>query len=423
MTIIEVNHVTKEYRLGQLQSLRISMQHAFARLRGKHASTQVPFKALDDVDFKIKEGEVLGIIGRNGAGKSTLLKILARISAPTHGSVTVRGQVAPLIEVGAGLVGDLTGRENVYLNAAILGMPRTEIDKRFDEIVAFAELEEFIDTPLKRYSSGMAVRLGFAVATSVDANILIVDEVLAVGDLAFQRKCFDRMEEIIKRQGKTVLLVSHNIRQVERICSRVILLDHGKILEDGRAANVCDKYFSWSNERIHETTARTAKGIIKTSGEAEVLTVETLDSAGHPTDEVRTGGALHVRVAFVLKQRLEQPEFVVGTHTTDFFYLTGSSTAVFDNRPNLEAGRHEIELVLPSFPLVSGVYSIRFAILDRSRRVIFAGDNLRTFLISPGSNEAKEEELRVLNLPANWVLDGRRLQKATSAQDTSGISA
>src|ERR1043166_2043748 len=227
MSIIEVDHVTKEFQLGQLQGLKLGLQRLMARMNGTVLPARQKFKALDDVDFSVDEGEVVGIIGSNGAGKSTLLKILSRITVPSQGSVKVRGKVAPLIEVGAGLVGDLTGRENIYLNAAILGMSKKEIARKFDEIVEFSELKDFLDTPIKRYSSGMSVRLGFSIATSVDADILIVDEVLAVGDLAFQRKCFDRMEKIIKRQKKTVLLVSHNVRQVERLCSRVILLDRG----------------------------------------------------------------------------------------------------------------------------------------------------------------------------------------------------
>ena len=172
---------------------------------------------------------MVGIIGHNGAGKSTLLKMLARISTPTSGSVKVNGRISPLIEVGAGFVPDFTGRENVYLNASILGMKKKEIDRKFDEIVDFAEMAEFIDTPVKRYSSGMQVKLAFAVATSVESEILIVDEVLAVGDLAFQRKCIDRMDTLIRRDGRTVLVVSHNIRQIERLCSRALLLDHGRL--------------------------------------------------------------------------------------------------------------------------------------------------------------------------------------------------
>ena len=194
---IEVSHLTKGYRLGALQSLKDTALNAGRRLLGRPVAERPMFKALDDVSFRIEPGEVVGIIGHNGAGKSTLLKMLARISTPTSGTVTVNGRIAPLIEVGAGFVPDFTGRENVYLNASILGMSKVEIDRKFDEIVDFAEMAEFIDTPVKRYSSGMQVKLAFAVATSIEAEILIVDEVLAVGDLAFQRKCFDRMEDTV----------------------------------------------------------------------------------------------------------------------------------------------------------------------------------------------------------------------------------
>ena len=200
MHAIEISHVTKEYRLGALQSLKQTMLNTGARLLGRQVEEPPLFKALDDVSFSIEPGEVVGIIGHNGAGKSTLLKMLSRISTPTSGSVKVNGRVAPLIEVGAGFVGDFTGRENVYLNGAILGMPKKEIDRKFDEIVDFAEMAEFIDTPVKRYSSGMQVKLAFAVATSIESEILIVDEVLAVGDIAFQRKCFTRMESLIRKE-------------------------------------------------------------------------------------------------------------------------------------------------------------------------------------------------------------------------------
>src|ERR1700730_6544608 len=290
MNVIEVNHVTKEFRLGQLHSLRQSVLDAIARARGHPVQERAPFKALDDVDFKVEAGEVLGIIGPNGAGKSTLLKLLARISVPSSGSVNVRGSVAPLIEVGAGLVPDLTGRENVYLNASILGMRRAEIRKKFDEIVAFADLEEFIDTPIKRYSSGMQVRLGFSIATSMESDILIVDEVLAVGDLAFQRKCFDRMEDMIRRQGKTVLLVSHNIRQVERMCNRVLLLDHGKIFADGKPKEICDLFYERSDVRIKsqssQSPGKSLGSFQRGTGDLELLSASLLDSTGAPIDKL-----------------------------------------------------------------------------------------------------------------------------------------
>jgi hypothetical protein len=286
-------------------------------------------------------------------------------------------------------------------------------------MVAFAELERFLDTPIKRYSSGMAVRLGFAIATSVNAEILIVDEVLAVGDLAFQRKCFDRMEELIKKQGRTVLLVSHAIRQVERLCSRAILLEHGKALADGKPSDVCDTFFQRSNDKIYRSLTAKKSSLIRSSGEAEILDIEILSPAGAVCDQIESGSALRVRIAFDLKRRLEKPELVIGTHTTDFVYLSGSSTAAISDRPDLEAGSHVIELTLPSYPLTAGVYSIRFVILDRSRRVVFAGDNLRNFQVMPKASEAREEGLRILDLPCQWALNGRRLADAMPLQAAS----
>jgi lipopolysaccharide transport system ATP-binding protein len=407
MPVIEVSHLTKEYRLGAIQGLKQTLLNTAARLTGKEVQERPLFKALDDVSFSIEQGEVVGIIGHNGAGKSTLLKMLARISTPTRGSVKVNGRIAPLIEVGAGFVPDFTGRENVYLNGAILGMSKKEIDKKFDEIVDFAEMAEFIDTPVKRYSSGMQVKLAFAVATSVESEILIVDEVLAVGDLAFQRKCFDRMSELIRGNNRTVLIVSHNIRQIERMCSRVMLMNHGRITHNGSAIEVCDAFFRGSNEKIALDATKASHARIRTSGEAELLEIDAIDSSGQPIDEIMPGNDLRVRVRFRLARRLEQPELIVGTHTTDFVYLTGSSTAVFDERPNYEEGIHEAEVTFRHYPLTSGVYCLRFVILDMNRRVIFVGENLRTFKIGTSSLESREEGLRILDLPVSWQLEGR----------------
>jgi ABC-type polysaccharide/polyol phosphate transport system ATPase subunit len=410
MPIIEVNDVSKEFRLGQLRTLRQGLIDLGARLRGRPVSGRIPFKALDDVSFSVEPGEVLGIIGHNGAGKSTLLKLLAGISKPTKGRITVRGKVAPLIEVGAGLVPDLTGRENIYLNATILGMKRAEIERKFDEIVAFAELEEFIDTPVKRYSSGMQVRLGFSIATSVEAEILIVDEVLAVGDLAFQRKCFSRMEDIIRRRGTTVLLVSHNVRQVQRLCSRVILLDKGKALLDGIPHVVCDAFYSKMNETVLANARHHLKNSsrIVSSGEVELIDVRILDDKGQSKDAMVAGDPLTISVRFRLNAYLERPEFHIGTHTTDFFYVTGSSTALLRDRPDLHAGDHEVALRLASFPVKPGVYGIRFAVLDRMRRVIFHGETLHVFSVLASINEALQDEFRLVDLPASWSLPETR---------------
>ena len=409
MPAIDVKNLTKEYRLGALQGFKQTLLNTGARLMGKNVPERPMFKALDDVSFSIEQGEVVGIIGHNGAGKSTLLKMLAKISTPTHGTVKVNGRVAPLIEVGAGFVPDFTGRENVYLNGAILGMSKKEIDRKLEEIVDFAEMAEFIDTPVKRYSSGMQVKLAFAVATSIDSEILIVDEVLAVGDLAFQRKSFGRMTELIRDSNRAVLIVSHNIRQIERICTRAILLDHGKIAHDGAVGEVCDAFFTGSNDKIAHDAAKSSRARVRASGEAEFLSISVIDENGNTVPEVATGHPLRVRVRFRLDVKLEKPELIVGTHTTDFFYLTASSTAIFDDRPDFSPGVHEVDCTFQNIPLTTGIYCLRFAIYDCDRRAIFIGENLGTFTVKSNRFEAREEGLRMLDIPAAWSIQGKEL--------------
>jgi len=407
MPIIQVDHLTKEYRLGAMQGLKQTLLNSAARLTGKKVEAPPLFKALDDVSFSIEPGEVVGIIGHNGAGKSTLLKMLAKISTPTRGSVKVDGRIAPLIEVGAGFVPDFTGRENVYLNGAILGMSRREVDKKFDEIVDFAEMDEFIDTPVKRYSSGMQVKLAFAVATSIEAEILIVDEVLAVGDLAFQRKCFDRMEDVIRGQGRTVLLVSHNIRQVERMCSRVILLSRGTILQDGESHSTCDHFYQVSNQTIRNQKTKNKSARISSSGEVQDIDVTLLDPQDNVTDSISEGSALHIRIRFTLNQPLSNPEFHVGTHTTDFVYLTGESTAVLGQSHEFSVGVHEIEQIIPAYPMVPGTYGIRFAVIDHRGRTVFHGESIKFFTITATTTDSPlQDESRLVAVPVQWVLQG-----------------
>ncbi|WP_413438381.1 ABC transporter ATP-binding protein [Sulfuriferula sp. GW1] len=424
MSIIEVNHVTKEYQLGQLHSLKTTALNQWRRLTGQPMEVRAPFKALDDVNFSIEQGEVVGIIGHNGAGKSTMLKLLANISKPSSGSVIVKGKVAPLIEVGAGLVGDLTGRENIYLNGAILGISKAEINRKFDDIVAFAELEEFIDTPIKRYSSGMQVRLGFSIATSVESDILIVDEVLAVGDLAFQRKCFDRMEDLIKRQGKTVLLVSHNIRQVERLCTRCILLSNGKIITDGQPGKVCDLYYQNSNDKVHHYALekqRLAAAIYNATDDFKLLGIEILDANGCPTETLGSGEPLRIRVRFQLDRFVKKPEIVVGTHTTDFVYLTAASTADFEDRPDYMPGEHEIEYLVDSFPLVGGTYCIRLIFFDEFARPLFQGETLKMFSVREGKGDRHESGWLTLKIPTKWRLQGRSYENDLLPESVADI--
>ena len=228
--IISVSGVSKKYRLGQIgmTSLRDDLQRLGRRLRGEEeAASERDFWALRDINFEIKPGEVVGVIGRNGAGKSTLLKVLSRITEPTTGEIVLRGRVGSLLEVGTGFHPELSGRDNVFLNGAILGMRRNEIARKFDEIVEFAEIGKFIDTPVKRYSSGMYVKLAFAIAAHLEPEILIVDEVLAVGDAAFQRKCVNKMQEISAHHGRTILFVSHAIATIRRLCQRCLYLEKG----------------------------------------------------------------------------------------------------------------------------------------------------------------------------------------------------
>lgn len=255
--IIRVDNVSKEYRLGTIGhgTLSQDLQSKWAKFRGKEdPNTKISvnnqnqvlnerFQALKGISFDIHRGEILGIIGRNGAGKSTLLKIISRVTAPTTGTIKVKGRVASLLEVGTGFHPELTGRENVFLNGAILGMHKNEIEEKFDEIVKFSEVETFIDTPVKRYSSGMYVRLAFAVAAHLDPEILVVDEVLAVGDASFQKKCLGRMEDV-SREGRTVLFVSHNMIAVKALCTRSIVLEEGEITFDGETNAAVDFYLS-----------------------------------------------------------------------------------------------------------------------------------------------------------------------------------
>ena len=409
MPAIEVSHVTKEYRLGALQSLKQTLLNTGARLIGRPVEEPPLFKALDDVSFSIEPGEVVGIIGHNGAGKSTLLKMLAGISTPSAGIVTVNGRIAPLIEVGAGFVPDFTGRENVYLNGSILGMSKSEIDKKFDEIVDFAEMAEFIDTPVKRYSSGMQVKLAFAVATSINAEILIVDEVLAVGDLAFQRKCFDRMEELIKRQGKTVLLVSHNIRQVERLCSRVILLDRGHILADGNPRHTCDLFFARNDAKVKQTTAAhmASRARTESSGVIDLLTVSLFDSTGTPTDRVIYQSEATLKALIKVNSTLHNPNFGFGIHTVDFLYLATDISEEKYNGQTLEQGTYELQFHVGKFPFLPGVYSIRLGVTAGIvPNTAFYQEGVFNFQVeAPDRHRTQAMQEGFVALAGNWSLE------------------
>ena len=417
MPIIEVNHVTKEYQLGHITSFKENVANSYRRVMGKPLQKREDFKALDDVSFSIEQGEVVGIIGHNGAGKSTLLKHLANISKPTKGSIIVRGSVAPLIEVGAGVNPELTGRENIYLNGAILGIPKKIIQQKLDEIIEFSELEQFIDTPVKRYSSGMTVKLGFSIATSLDADILIVDEVLAVGDLAFQRKCFDRMEDMIKRQGKTVLLVSHNIRQVERMCNRVILLDHGKIIIDGNSSLACNSFYEQSDEKIklqtiHQQQESTSNSSIPTTGILKLLAISILDDKGQIIDRVNYLSAVTIRVRFETYIELIDPTFGIGAHTPDMIFVANDDSIFsFSSIGIISPGEFEIDYHISKMALLPGVYALRVgAALKDNDFPLFYGENLCHFQVySDTLSRSRTVSQGFVSFGGEWIIKSNNM--------------
>jgi lipopolysaccharide transport system ATP-binding protein len=319
---IHVEGLGKQYRIGSRKperyvTLRDSLVSALAApfrqasrlLYGQPRSTverDATIWALKDVSFDVARGEVIGIIGRNGAGKSTLLKILSRITEPTEGYAEIHGRVGSLLEVGTGFHPELTGRENVYLNGAILGMRRAEIERKFDEIVAFAEIEKFIDTPVKYYSSGMYVRLAFSVAAHMEPEILLVDEVLAVGDVAFQQMCLGRMGEVAK-SGRTVLFVSHNMAAVRKLCGKAMLLDEGRVVTLGKTAGVLQRYLDGrpTGQSQYKISPPEDNNV---PGWAHTLTVENID--GTPVVGIPVGRPWQVRIQFTITRRIEH--FMVG---------------------------------------------------------------------------------------------------------------
>jgi lipopolysaccharide transport system ATP-binding protein len=312
---IQLVNVSKRYRLGGAPLSLKSM------LRQRSVSEEDKYHwAVRDINFSLQRGEALGIIGPNGAGKTTILKLLSKVTFPTSGQIDMNGRFSALIELGAGFHPDLTGRENVYLNGTILGMRRSEIENRFDAIVAFAGIEKFIDTPVKRYSSGMYARLGFAVAAHVDPEILLVDEVLAVGDMAFQRRCYDRMLEMI-RNGTTLIFVSHNMHAIQRVCSRCMVLYRGEAAYEGTPAEATAEYSNILRKAAqeHTTEADFSDGIAERvmTHKAVIEKVEMLSESGNPVYSVRAGDSVRVRAHVRFAGEAQSPVFACAIRQTD----------------------------------------------------------------------------------------------------------
>lgn len=360
-SVISVEGLGKRYRIGLAQKRSNSFREALrraavspfrylqSRLRG--ATEEETLWALRDVSFEVQQGEVLGIIGRNGAGKSTLLKILSRITDPTEGRAIVRGRVNSLLEVGTGFHPELTGRENIYMNAAMHGMRRAEITRKLDEIIAFAEVEKFVDTPVKRYSSGMYTRLAFAVAAHVEPDILIVDEVLAVGDAAFQKKCLGKMGEVATI-GRTVLFVSHNMAAVSTLCPRAMLLSLGHVTQMGPCADVIAGYYS---------SLETSPQVRRASGDdiCEFVNARIVDSSGRSVIQVDIGEGFSVEMTYRIKRGL------YGQVIPNYHFYTASGICCFIAAPPsiepVRPGQYVARCHVPAYLLNEGAYAVGLA--------------------------------------------------------------
>ena len=369
-----------------------------AILRGRRARYE-EFWALRDLSFEVPTGQTFGVIGSNGSGKSTLLKCLAGILVPDRGQVTTHGRVSALLELGAGFHPELSGRENVYLNGAILGLKKAEITARFDDIVGFAGLSEFIDTPVKNYSSGMFVRLGFAVAANVEPDVLLVDEVLSVGDEMFQRKSAERIERF-RREGRTIVFVSHGLGQVEQLCEQVAWIDHGELKMVGPAADVISAYRGDSHDAAPDPDQIGSRW---GSGEIQISSVELLDSTGNPVTHPRTGDALNIVVHLsahapvqdtVLVARIDE----LGGHTV--WRSSSRRNGVSIGRID---GSADVTLGFPSLPLLEGTYELTLAITNQTeiqpydhweRRIRF---DVRQFSTADNG---------VMHIPSTWAVSG-----------------
>jgi lipopolysaccharide transport system ATP-binding protein len=361
--IIEARDVGKQYRLGSrgYQSLREAVMTALNPARWRSGGSEgESFWALDRVSFDIMPGEAIGIIGRNGAGKSTLLKILSRITAPTSGEVRLRGRTASLLEVGTGFHPELTGRENIFVNGAVMGMSRAEVRREFDAIVAFAEVDKFLDTPVKRYSSGMYVRLAFAVAAHLRPEILVVDEVLAVGDAAFQKKCLGKMEGVASG-GRTVLFVSHNMAAISRLCRRAILLSHGHVAADGPVAQTIGTYLGGAAGETPNAIDFEQQGRVVGSPDVRLLAARVRADAMEGI-EVDIRRPVFVDVDFEVLQRQElNPNLHVYNEEGTCVFIT-SDNYLSQYRTARSPGRYRATVEIPGNFLAEGMHSVDVAI-------------------------------------------------------------
>ena len=394
---ITVDNVSKRFRLyhERNQSLKIAV------LRGGRARFE-EFWALQDVSFEVPEGTTFGLIGENGSGKSTMLKCMAKILRPDRGSISAVGKISALLELGAGFHPELSGRENVYLNGAILGLTKKQLDARFDGIVDFAGIEQFIDTPVKNYSSGMYVRLGFSVAINVDPDILLIDEVLAVGDAEFQRKCSEKIADF-KQQGKTIVIVSHSLPSVRALCDEVALLEHGQLRDLGPAGPVIDHYLSDAFADQED-----AGGFVRWgSGEVQIERVELLDSRDAVVVRAHTGDPVTLRIHYNAKEPVRDVQFGTALNSIEGVAITGPNTRHAGLACERLEGRGFVEFRIPRLLLLPGGYNLTVAIYDLP--ALHAYDHVERMLRFDVEAGEPYEEVGVVSLGGVW--EGQALSR------------
>lgn len=373
---IEVRNITKKFKVYLDKGSTIKEKVLF-RNRRRYEERQV----LNDISFDVKKGEAVGLIGHNGCGKSTTLKLLTKIMYPDSGTIEMAGRVSSLIELGAGFHPDMSGRENIYINASIFGLSKKEIDERLEDIISFSELEDYIDNPVRTYSSGMYMRLAFSVAINVDADILLIDEILAVGDVAFQAKCFNRLREI-KKAGTTIVIVSHALGQIEQICERSIWIHEGKIKEEGSPRVVDPKYMAFMSQKDTKKQKKDSKQESvdldienenkekETIGEEEkrwgsrevyMKKIDILDKEGKTCDTVHNDDRLTIRIQYKAKKKLEDVVFGIAIYRSDQTYIYGTNTLIDYSSSNVLQGEGYVDLCIDRLPLNAGEYSIDLA--------------------------------------------------------------
>jgi lipopolysaccharide transport system ATP-binding protein len=420
MSTVLFQDVSKKFTLRKQRSA--SFQELFLDfIRGRRRASREEFWAVHRVSFAIEPGEMVGIIGSNGAGKSTVLKLMTRILEPTSGRIRVGGRIGALLELGTGFHPDLTGRENIYLNGSIVGIKRAQIDHILDDIVAFSELERFIDIPVKHYSSGMYMRLGFSIAIHVQPEILLVDEVLAVGDQSFQLRCLDKIHEM-KREGVSIVLITHDLNVVREMCDRAIWMDEGSIRGDGSVEQVLDQYLTLVNSHDEQALFSSAPGhtvgLQETgkssedakssewrwgSREAEIVRVQILDGGGQERRAFHTGEPLSVRMAFSASHRIERPQFGLALYHSSGFHINGPNTVFAGLDIEAIQGSGTVEYRVPSLPLLPGTYLLSVALYNHEGTHPYDHHHQAyTFRVRPC--DAIREEFGSIYIPATWHL-------------------